>query len=68
MAENKSKDQHTIKESTFEYTSYDCIFYKIVCSCGKECTGWTKQDAIDEHIKHLKNISVHQILCKHCGI
>lgn len=36
------------------YEQGDFYLYKIICICGKECGGWTPQEAEEDFAKHLK--------------
>ena len=37
--------EHKVVGRYKEYWSGDCYLYRIICSCGEECGGWTPEDA-----------------------
>ena len=48
--------KHKIKDKTQEYSQFDdCTFYRVFCTCGKECGGWTPQDAEEDYAEHIKD-------------
>ena len=50
--------KHKIKDKTREYRQFDdCTLYRIYCTCGKECGGWTPQKAEEDFIKHMNEES-----------
>ena len=54
MSSSINTKKHKVVERIHEYVSMDCWGYRIVCSCGKNVTGWTPQEvekAYDEHTR-----------------
>ena len=46
--------KHKIQGKTYEYRQFDdSTLYRIYCSCGKQCGGWTPQQAEDKFKKHI---------------
>jgi len=45
-----------VVRTTYEYGYGDCILYRIYCSCGKECGGWTTKKAEEDYQKHLEGM------------
>lgn len=47
---------HKIIARIKEYLGMDCYGYRIKCSCGKDITGFTKNEVEESFIKHKSNI------------
>lgn len=51
--------EHKFINKTQEYRQFDdCVLYRIHCSCGVECGGWTPQDVEESYKKHIEDVTV----------
>jgi len=49
--------KHEVKKKTYQYRQVDdCILYRIICTCGKECGGWTIPDAETDFKEHILEV------------